>query len=96
MATIEVVSHEPVGLPLIRIALHDRWSNPVASRVFYPSEYLGGSTDIPNTLPGGTIIPIRISVIDPGTEAQNYVVDICLPDRSQGLLCQLGQDPFQS
>ena len=96
LATIEVVSHEPVGLPLIRIALHDRWSNPVASRVFYPSEYLGSSTEIPNTLSGGTIFPIRISVIDPGTEAQNYVVDICLPDRSQGLLCQLGQDPFQS
>jgi predicted Zn finger-like uncharacterized protein len=96
LATIEVVSDEPVGLPLIRIALHDRWSNPVASRVFYPSEYMGGSTEILNTLSGGTIIPIRISVIDPGTEAQNYVVDICLPDRSHGLLCQLGKDPFQS
>jgi len=96
MATIEVVSHDPVGLPLIRISLHDRWSNPVASRVFYPNEYLSPNTEIPKTLSGGTIFPIQLSVIDPGTEAQNYVVDICLPNRSRGLLCQLGQDPFQS
>jgi predicted Zn finger-like uncharacterized protein len=96
LATIEVVSSKPVGLPLIRIALRDRWSNPVASRVFYPSEYLSADVGIPETLPGGTIIPIKVSVIDPGTEAQNYVVDVCLPNRSRGLQCQLGRDPFQS
>jgi predicted Zn finger-like uncharacterized protein len=96
LATIEVVSSEPVGLPLIRIALHDRWSNPVASRVFYPSEYLSGNTEIPEILSGGTTIPIKVSVIDPGTEAQNYIVDVCLPSRSRGLQCQLGRDPFQS
>jgi hypothetical protein len=96
LATIEVVGREPVGLPLIRISLHDRWSNPVASRVFYPTEYLGTDSEIPDTLSGGTIFPIKVSVIDPGAEAQNYVVDICLPNRSKGLLCQLGQDPFQS
>jgi len=96
LATVEVVSREPVGLPLIRIALHDRWSNPVASRVFYPSEYIGTNSEIPETVSGGTIFPIKVSVIDPGTEAQNYVVDICLPNRSRGLLCQLGEDPFQS
>ena len=96
LATIEVVSREPVGLPLIRISLHDRWSNPVASRIFYPFEYLSANSEIPETLSSGTILPIEVSVIDPGTEAQNYVVDICLPNRSRGLLCQLGQDPFQS
>ena len=96
LATIEVVGSEPVGLPLIRISLHDRWSNPVASRVFYPTEYLGTDSEIPDTLSVGTIFPIKVSVIDPGAEAQNYVVDICLPNRSKGLLCQLGQDPFQS
>ncbi|MDH3509425.1 MAG: zinc-ribbon domain-containing protein [Gammaproteobacteria bacterium] len=96
LATIEVVSREPVGLPLIRIALHDRWSNPVASRVFFPAEYLGTNADIPATLSSGTAFPIEVSVIDPGTEAQSYVVDICLPNRSRGLQCQLGRDPFQS
>jgi predicted Zn finger-like uncharacterized protein len=96
LATVEVVSREPVGLPLIRIALHDRWSNPVASRIFYPSEYLRANTELPETLPRGTTFPIEVSVIDPGTEAQSYVVDICLPNRSRGLQCQLGRNPFQS
>ena len=96
LATIEVVGTEPVGLPLVRIALHDRWSNPVGSRVFYPAEYLRANTEVSEILSGGTTLSLEVSVIDPGTEAQSYIIDVCVPSRSNGLQCQMRRDPFQS
>jgi predicted Zn finger-like uncharacterized protein len=96
LATIEIVGAEPVGLPLIRIVLHDRWANPVASRVFYPSEYLPTDKALPAVINSGTTLPVEVSVVDPGAAAQNYVIDVCIPSRSRGLKCQLQRSPFQS
>lgn len=96
LATIEIVGPEPVGLPLVRIALQDRWANPVASRVFHPYEYLQADKALPDVVPTGTTLPVEVSVIDPGAAAQNYVIDVCIPSRSRGLQCQLKRNPFQS
>ena len=94
-ANVIVRGQHPIGLPLIRIVLRDRWANPVASRVFTPGEYLH-THDAENKLVNpGTIFPVEISVADPGAEALGYVVDICLPRRKSGLECQIAQDPFQ-
>jgi hypothetical protein len=41
------------------------------------------------------VIPVRISVSDPGTSAQGYELDVCLPDRHRGLQCQSAGDPFR-
>ena len=95
LAKVFVVGDEPVGMPLVRIVLRDRWSNPVASRIFHPVEYLADNYDQTRTAVPGTILPIEISVADPGTEARGYVVDICLPRRKAGLQCQLTKDPFR-
>jgi predicted Zn finger-like uncharacterized protein len=95
LANVLVVSDQPVGMPMIRVVLHDRWSDPVASGVFRPEEYLGIQSSRPTVLEPGTTMPIKISVADPGTEARGYVVDICLPRRSTGLQCQLAKDPFR-
>lgn len=94
LAEVSVRSAQPVGLPLVRVVLRDRWSNPVANRVFQPAEYAGDSRN-PNAivLPGETI-PIEITVDDPGSDALGYLVDICLPHRTAGLKCQLARDPF--
>jgi predicted Zn finger-like uncharacterized protein len=95
LANVLVVSDQPVGMPMIRVVLHDRWSDPVASGVFQPEEYLGVQSSGPAVLEPGTTLPIKISVADPGSEARGYVVDICLPRRSTGLQCQLARDPFR-
>jgi len=95
LAKVLVVSDQPVGMPLVRIVLRDRWSNPVASRIFQPVEYLANNYDRTRTVDPGTTLPIEISVADPGIEARGYVVDICLPRRKIGLQCQLARDPFQ-
>ncbi len=91
-AAIETDGPEPLGLPLVRIALRDQWANVVASRVFRPGEYL--PAPLPPIVPGGTQVPVQVSVVDPGVEARGYVVDLCLPRRT-GLECQLARDPFR-
>jgi len=95
LAKILVVGDQPVGMPLVRIVLRDRWSNPVASRIFNPVEYLVDNYDRTASVTPGTTLPIEISVADPGAEARGYVVDICLPRRKLGLQCQLARDPFR-
>ena len=40
VAEIAVTGRQPVGLPMVRVVLRDRWSNPVASGVFEPAHYL--------------------------------------------------------
>jgi hypothetical protein len=94
LAKILVVGRETVGMPLVRVVLRDRWSDPVASGVFLPTEYLQGGEIPTRGLRPGTTLPIQIEVADPGAEARGYVVDVCLPRRRSGLLCQLTKDPF--
>lgn len=95
LANVIVHGQQPVGLPLIRVVLRDRWANPVASRVFEPSEYLR-TFDAANPLVNpGTALPVEISVADPGAEASGYVIDVCLPRRKTGLECQIAKDPFK-
>jgi len=95
LANVLVVGEQPVGMPVIRVVLHDRWSDPVASGIFQPDQYLDTKEPRPSLLAPGTTLPIKVSVADPGAEARGYVVDICLPRRSFGLQCQLATDPFR-
>jgi predicted Zn finger-like uncharacterized protein len=95
IANVVVTGERAVGLPLIRVALRDRWSNPVASRVFVAQEYLRDFAEWPVMLSPGTSLPVEISVADPGADAHGYVVDVCLPRRASGLQCQLEKEPFQ-
>lgn len=95
-ARVAIESDQPIGLPMIRVVLRDRWSNPVGSRVFAPGEYLPGDTPAPGLLDPGDSFPVHVVVMDPGMDAHGYEVDVCLPDRSQGLKCQLDADPWRS
>lgn len=95
IARVEIGGRTPVGIPLIRVLLQDRWSNTVASGVFYPADYLAGISVVPEVVGPGTSIPVRVNVMDPGTQAQGYVVDVCLPRRYSGLECQNARNPFQ-
>ncbi len=95
LANVIVSGRQPIGLPLIRVELHDRWSSPVASRIFTPAEYLRDFDATHSLINPGTALPVDISVTDPGAEALGYIVDVCLPRRKTGLECQLAKDPFQ-
>ena len=95
LANVIVTGRQPVGLPLIRIVLRDRWTNPVASRVFEPNEYLRRFEPANSLINPGTALPVEVSVADPGAAAMGYIVDVCLPRRKTGLECQIARDPFQ-
>ena len=95
VAKLTITGDRAVGRPMIRVELKDRWSNPIASRVFSADEYLREPVAGIALLAPGETLPIEISVADPGADALNYVVDVCLPRRDSGLECQIGKDPFQ-
>jgi len=87
-AQIAATGSEPTGLPHIRVVLRDRWSNPVAAKTLGPAEYAS-----PESLPpGGLLQPsetlaAHVSIIDPGSGAQGFELELCLPRRHTGLEC---------
>lgn len=95
IATVAVVGKEPVGLPLVRVTLRDRWNGPLGSRVFPARDYLDRASTVREPLAPGTLVPVRIRIADPGTDAFGYEVDVCLMDRRVGLTCQAEREPFR-
>lgn len=85
---IASISDSAVGLPQLRVILRDRWSNPVAARTFTPEEYAQGA-DLPadGLLQPNQSIPAHVAVADPGSGAQGFEVELCLPRRDNGLQC---------
>lgn len=95
VAEIAVTGPQPVGLPLVRVVLRDRWTTPVASGVFQPGDYLAEATSATRVFVPGALIPVEISLQDPGSSAQGYEVDVCLPNRRLGLQCKAAADPYR-
>lgn len=94
-AEIAVTGSYPVGLPMLRVVLLDRWSNIIASGVFGPAEYLAETPPPTSVYAPGTLIPVQISFRDPGDKATGWDLDVCVPNRHTGLRCQKARDPFQ-
>ncbi len=95
VAEIAVTGPQPVGLPLVRVLLRDRWSNAVASGVFDAASYLAEAAPASRVYAPGTLIPVQISLKDPGSAAQGYELDVCVPNRHLGLQCKSERDPFR-
>lgn len=91
---LAIVGNVPVGLPVLRVRLHDRFGKTLGSRLVAPVDYLGGTEHPSEPINPGVLIPIRISLKDPGPDAYGYDLDVCLPNRASGLQCQLERDPF--
>jgi len=96
VAEIAISGAQPVGLPMVRVVLRDRWSNIVASGVFPATDYLAEAAPAAGIYPPGTLIPVQITLKDPGASAQGYELDVCMPSRSLGLRCKSARDPFRS
>jgi hypothetical protein len=94
LARIVIVGNDNVGLPLVRVTLRDRFSRSIGSRVFQPAEYLAGNPAPREPVPPGTMIPVEISLKDPGPDAQGFDVDVCVLRRREGLLCRADREPF--
>jgi len=68
--------------PIIRLVLRNRWNENIGFRDFYPKDYLTESkTQISYSdflLDSRQAHDIHISVEDPGTEALDFEIDVCL------------------
>jgi len=87
-AQVAAIGKEPIGLPHIRVVLRDRWSNPVAAKTVGPAEYAMPDSVPPDALlqPNETLAA-HVSIIDPGSGAQGFELELCLPRRHTGLEC---------
>lgn len=95
LAEIAVTGRQPVGLPVVRVVLRDRWANTLASGTFQPEQYLAEDPPTSGLYAPGTLIPVSIVLKDPGSAAQGYELDVCVPDRRLGLQCKAARDPFR-
>lgn len=73
-------------LPLLRLTLLDRFSNPVATRDLEPEEYLSRNrTD--RLIEPDDRIDTEVRVVDPGRAAEGYIIDACLHGEGGAVGC---------
>jgi predicted Zn finger-like uncharacterized protein len=72
-------------LPLLRLTLQDRYGSTLGERDIGPADYLPG-TGMPTLLGPGERADALIRIVDPGTEAVGFELDVCLP-ASGGVRC---------
>ena len=68
---INKASH-PQPWPLLSLAFADLQDQPVASRTFYPREYLGGELAGSREMPANKPVRLSLELLDPGIDAVNY------------------------
>lgn len=61
--------------PIIELRFTDLNGQAVASRLFYPKDYLSADMFAKNLMPSNTPIYIRLSIIDPGETAVGYTLN---------------------
>ena len=65
-------------LPLLRLTLQDRFGGTLGLRDVGPADYLPG-TGTQRLLEPGQRADALIRIVDPGTEAVGFELDVCLP-----------------
>jgi|GEM_PF-2454089 len=86
-AQLAVTGDRPMGEPEIKVILKDRWGNPVKSWLFTPDQYMQGMRPPNGLIQPGTLIPITLSVMDPGSAAQGFQLAVCLRREGGVLQC---------
>ncbi|MDP9198232.1 MAG: DUF3426 domain-containing protein, partial [Pseudomonadota bacterium] len=72
-------------LPLLRLALQDRFGETIGQRDIQPADYLPG-TGTPRLLEPGQRADAEIRIVDPGKDAVGFQLDVCLAE-DDGVRC---------
>jgi predicted Zn finger-like uncharacterized protein len=82
-----IVNRAPYAqpLPLLRLALQDRFGATIGQRDIQPADYLPG-TGAPRLLGPGQRADAEIRIVDPGKDAVGFQLDVCLADED-GVRC---------
>jgi predicted Zn finger-like uncharacterized protein len=74
-------------LPLLRLELEDRFGETVARRDFEPAEYLNDPAQAPRMLATGATTEAALTVVDQGSDAVGYRLDVCMRDEAAVTHC---------
>jgi predicted Zn finger-like uncharacterized protein len=74
-------------LPLLRLELEDRFGDTVARRDFEPREYLNDPAQAPRMLASGATTEAALTIVDEGTDAVGYRLDVCMRDEAAVTHC---------
>ena len=72
--------------PVLRVTLHDRFGNLLGSRDVGARDYLPGGAPDHRLLIAGQRLDAEIVIVDPGTDAVGYEIELCREDRD-GVRC---------
>lgn len=73
--------------PVLRVTLHDRFGNAVGSRDIGARDYLPGGAPEHRLLLAGQRLDAEITLVDPGSDAVGYEIELCREDRD-GVRCR--------
>ena len=86
-AQLAITGDKPMGEPQIRVILKDRWGKPVNNWLFSAEQYMPGMRPPNGLIQPGTVIPIKLSVVDLGSTARGFQLEICLRREGGVLQC---------
>lgn len=87
-AGIRNVSSSEKAYPLLFLELTDRWDNRIAKRVFTPQDYLPGQISAAARISPGATINAQLNLVDPGSDAYGFEVDICTESSAATMRCK--------
>lgn len=76
--------------PLLRLELEDRFGGTVATRDFEPAEYLKSPAQGSRLLAPGGSADADLQIVDPGSDAVGYRLNVCLRESAEILRCAQG------
>jgi predicted Zn finger-like uncharacterized protein len=74
-------------LPLLRLELEDRFGGTIARRDFEPREYLKDPAQASRLLTPGDTTEAKLDVVEAGTDAVGYRLDVCMREESGATRC---------
>ena len=86
-ASIKNAAPRPQPLPLLRVAVQDRFGNRIASRDVPAASYAPRSAASHASLASGERLDVEMRFVDPGEEAVGFEIDACLASPGGGVNC---------
>lgn len=86
-ASLKNGAHAAQPLPLLRVAVQDRYGNRIAARDVAPESYAPRALPPRSLLAPGQRIDIEMRFMDPGNQAVGFEIDACLPRAGGDVTC---------
>lgn len=86
-ASVKNGAPRPQPLPLLRVAVQDRFGNRIAASDVAPAAYAPHTASTQTRLDSGQRVDVEMRFVDPGAEAVGFEIDACLAAPGGGVNC---------